>query len=164
MHLGTAQLLAGEGIGTALQESVSIQNIYGGSYLTLVRVLGIIGLLTLTVFVIVLFGTSMQFYSKTFSRGRMLDASMRFGVIRIPADMRLGGGAPLCAAASMLLCAAVLPLWQNGISFELFWLFCGIGAAYVKSAEREIEKADQAILSDFGSENASVILKRKKED
>lgn len=160
MHLDIAQLLAGEGIGNTLQET----NVFGGSYLALVQMLGFIGLLIFVVFVIVLFGTSMQFYNKTFSRGRMLNASMRFGVIRIPADMRLGGGAPLCAVASMLMCAGVLPVWQNGISFELFWLLCGIGAAYVKSAAREIEKADQAILSDFGSENASVTLKRKKED
>ncbi len=160
----TAHLLAGEGFGTASQEITNIQNLTVSSYLSLIQVIGLIGLLIFAVFVIVFFGTCLQFCKKTFARGRVLDASMRFGVIRIPADMRLGGGAPLCAVAALLLCAAAQPVWQNGIAFELFWLLCGIGAAYVKSAAREIEKADQAILSDFGSENASVTLKRKKED
>ncbi len=164
MGLDATQLWAGEGFGTTLQEATSIQKVFGGSYLSLVRMLGLIGLLIFAAFIIVLFGTSMQFYKTTFARERMLDASMRFGLIRNPADMRLGCGAPLCAVLALLLCAAALPAWQNGMVFELFWLLCGVGAAYMKSASREIEKADQAILSDFGSENASVTLKRKKED
>ncbi|MCI8610847.1 MAG: hypothetical protein HFE66_02860 [Clostridiales bacterium] len=162
--LDKTQLFVGEGLGTVLQGMPSMQKVTGSSYLSFIQALGLIGLLIFFVFVIILFGTSLQFYKKTFGRGRAFEASLRFGVIRIPSDMRLGGGTPLCAVAALLLCGTALPVWQNGIAFELFWLLCGIGAAYVKSAAREIEKADQAILSDSGAENASVTLRRKKED
>ncbi len=164
LGLDKTQLFVGEGLGTASQGMTSIRKGSGSSYLSIIQALGLIGFLIFAVFVIVLFETSLQFYKKTFGKWRAFEASMRFGVIRIPADMRLGGGAPLCAVAALLLCGTALPVWQNGIAFELFWLLCGIGAAYVKSAAREIEKADQATLSDSGSENASVTLRRKKED
>jgi len=55
-------------------------------------------------------------------------------------------------------------VWQNGETVGLFWMMCGISVAYVKSASQEINKADQAAVFAFGPENASVSLKRRKED
>ncbi len=121
-------------------------------------------LLVLAVFVIVLIGTGLQFFNKTFEEEHVMDALLRFGVVRSPADMRLGGGAPLCSVAALLLCGIALPVWQNGAAAGLFWMMCGISVAYVKSATREINKADQAVTFDFGPENASVSLKRKKDN
>lgn len=163
MKLDFWQLFAGSGLASVLSEPFQIQGA-GGFYTTCIQVLGLIGLLVFSVFVIVLIGTSLQFYKKTFDEERTMDKLLRFGVVRSPSDMRLGGGAPLCAVVSMLLCGVALPIGQKGAAFELFWLMCGITAAYIKSALCEIEKADQAMLSDLGPDSAAVSLKRKKED
>lgn len=161
MSMGMMQLFAGEGFVFALQDPLALT---GSAYLSFVQAVGLIGLLVFAVFMIAFIGASLRLYKKTFEQGRTPDILMRFGVVRSPADMRLGGGGPMCAVVALLLCALAAPVWQNGLAFELFWLLCGIGAAYEKSASHEIDKADQAAFSDFGSENASVVLKRKKED
>lgn len=161
MSMDSMQLLAGEGLAFVLQDPLGFN---GSSYLSFVQALGLIGLLVFIVFIIAFIGASLRLYKKTFERGRTPDILLRFGVVRSPADMRLGGGGPLCAVIALLLCALAAPVWQNGLAFELFWLLCGIGAAYEKSASHEIDKADQAAFSDFGSGNASVVLKRRKED
>ena len=161
MSMDVARLFAGDGLESVLQGPLGTA---GSSYFSFVQALGLIGLLIFTAFIIVFFGACLRLYKKTFERGRTPDILLRFGVVRSPADMRLGGGGPLCAVTALLLCALASPVWQNELAFELFWLLCGIGTAYEKSASHEIDKADQAAFSDFGSENASVVLKRKKED
>ena len=160
VSMDPVQLLTGDGLGSVLQAS----NTPGNSYLSFVQALGLIGLLIFVVFVIAYVGVNLRLYKKTFERGRTPDILLRFGVVRSPTDMRLGGGAPFCGIVALLLCAFAAPVWQNSLAFELFWLLCGISVAYEKSASREIDKADQAVFSDLGAESASVVLKRKEDN
>lgn len=156
MQLDIAQFFAGSGLTSDLLNSVQI------FYIDYIQSFGLIGLLIFTVFIIVLIGTGLQFLKKTFEEEHVVDELLRFGVARSPADMRLGSGASLCSIAALLLCGTVFPGWQNSTAAGLFWMICGISAAYVKSASREIKKADQAVLFDLGPESAFVSLKRKK--
>ena len=160
MQLDISRFFVGSGLIPASFDSASAPDLY----VDYIQTFGMIGLLVLAVFVIVLIGTGLQFFNKTFEEEHVMDALLRFGVVRSPADMRLGGGAPLCSVAALLLCGIALPVWQNGAAAGLFWMMCGISVAYVKSATREINKADQAVTFDFGPENASVSLKRKKDN
>ena len=164
LKLDISCFLAGNGLDYTLAESLPVREPPIGFYTDYMQAFGIIGLLVFAVFVIVLIGTSLQLLKKTFKEERVMDELLRFGVVRSPGDMRLGGGAPLCAVAAVLLCGIASPIWQSGTAFGLFWLMCGICTAYVKSASREIYKADQAGSFDCGPENASVSLKRRKED
>ena len=164
MQLDIAQFFVGSGLTPALLDSASARESAPGFYVDYIQTFGLIGLLIFTVFIIVLIGTGLQFLKKTFEEEHVMDELLRFGVVRSPADMRLGGGAPLCSVAALLLCGTALPVWQNSAAAGLFWMMCGISAAYVKSASREIKKADQAVLFDLGPESASVSLKRKKDN
>jgi len=164
MKLDISQFFVGSGLTPAWIDSVSAQEAPSGFYVLYIQTFGLVGLLIFIVFVIVLIGTGLQFLKKTFKEEPVMDAFLRFGVVRSPADMRLGGSAPLCSVAALLLCGIALPVWQNGATVGLFWMMCGISVAYVKSASQEINKADQAAVFAFGPENASVSLKRRKED
>lgn len=164
IKLDISQFFVGSGLTPVLFDSVTAQEAPVGFYVAYIQAFGLIGLLIFIVFVIVLIGTGLQFLKKTFEEERVMDEFLRFGVVRSPADMRLGGGAPLCSVAALLLCGVALPVWQNGAAVGLFWMMCGISVAYVKSASQEINKADQAAAFAFGPESASVSLKRRKED
>lgn len=164
MNLDISQFIVGSGLTSGLIDSVTTLQIPVRFYVEYIQTFGLIGILIFAVFVIVLIGTGLQFLKKTFEEERVMDEFLRFGVVRSPADMRLGGGAPLCSVMALLLCGAALPVWQNGAALELFWMMCGISVAYVKSASQEISKADQAAVFAVGPESASVSLKRRKED
>ena len=163
MHLELSAFLFGDGFTHtfAVAGSLSADCSF---YPELVAALGISGLLVFAVFVIVLATTHAQLLRRTFVGWKRMDELSRFGVVRSAADIRLGAAAPLCAIAAMLLSGSFLSFWQNETSFALFWLLCGISAAYVKSASREIDKANLAVSAAFGARNAALSLRRKRDD
>lgn len=163
MHLELPAFLFGDGFAHAFA-AAGTSSAGGRFYPELVAALGISGLLVFSVFVIVLAATHLQLWRRTFTGWKRANELSRFGVVRSAADIRLGVAAPLCAIGAMLLCGGFLSFWQNETSFALFWLLCGISAAYVKSASREIDKADFAVSAAFDAKNASLSLRRKRDD
>ena len=113
-------------------------------YLQLLAMLGIPGCAVFAAFLLVTLREVAWLMWRTVSTGASHGELRRFGAIRSAADTRIGAGAPACAAFALLLCGIFCNVWQSDAAFMLLWVLCGSCAAYVRNADFEMSKAENA--------------------
>lgn len=113
-------------------------------YLQLLVALGIPGCAVFIAFLLATLREVAWLMWRTVSTGASHGELRRFGAIRSAADTRIGVGAPAFSAFALLLCGMFCNIWQCDTAFMLLWMLCGACAAYVRNADFEMAKAENA--------------------
>ena len=133
--LSTGQLILG----------TRVLNGDGGNFYThIISSFGIIGFVFFAAFLVITLTAAVRFLIKTIRIDKNTDTFNRFGSVRSAADTRLGCFTPISSALVLLAAGIFKDLFQNGALYMMLWLLLGICAAYMRSAGKEIGKAESA--------------------